>query len=66
MFWIQLKSLQLVAGFGIINVLWPAMLSTGLSVLKHINLFHVYDYPTRTSSLGVVHDVLYIPRAING
>lgn len=66
MFWIQLKSLQLVAGFGIINVLWPAVLSTGRSVLKHINLFRVYDYPTRTSSLGIVRDLLYIPKAING
>lgn len=66
MFWIQLKSLQLVAGFGIMNALWPAVLSTGCSVLKHVNLFHVHDFPTRMSSLGVVRGLIYIPRAING
>lgn len=66
MFWIQLKPLQLAAGFGIINALWPAMLSTGCSVLKHVNLFHVHDYPTRTCSLGIVHGLIYIPRATNG
>lgn len=66
MFWIQLQPLLLAAEFGIINVLWPAMLSTGGSVLKHISLFHVPDYPTRMCSLGIVHGLIYIPRAING
>jgi len=66
MFWIPLKSLQLIAGFGIINAFWPAVLSTGCSVLKHVNLFHFHDHPTRTSSLGVVHGLIYIPRVING
>lgn len=66
MFWIELQSLQLIAGFGIINALWLAVLSTGCSVLKHVNLFHIHDYSTGTSSLGVVCGLIYIPRAING
>lgn len=61
MFWIELQSLQLIAGFGIINALWLAVLSTGCSVLKHVNLFHIHDYSTGTSSLGVVCGLIYIP-----
>lgn len=36
------------------------------AVLKQISAFQVHAYPMRMSSLGVVHGLIYCPRAIKG